>query len=57
MSEWLTLLGCCMSPVLIFGAGVGVGYIVGANKLPFRVRIERMGGIEVDDGSLSETYL
>ena len=51
----LTGLGClgtiCMLPVLTFALGV----LIGKNKLPFRVRIERTGTeiekYEVDDGS------
>ena len=49
MSGFLCLGSICLLPVVMFVAGL----LVGGNRLPFRVRIERnqRNEYEVDDGS------
>lgn len=55
MADMLPILGCLTIPLIMLAVAFLLGYLIGADKMPFRVvRNDRVLG--VDDG-LQEDYL
>lgn len=56
MLDLLPLLGCLIIPLIVLAVAFALGYLVGADKLPWRIVKNDAYELGVDDG-LSSDYI